>query len=438
MARPALITLTILSFQGSWNEFPHTLVAVQSPQYFTLPRGLADLVSGSLGAGTQYPLKLGAALLATIPVAISSSSSSGTSSAARARAAARADAPAWHPAGVASDLLASLGVTLPVLAAPMAGGPGTPALVDAAAAAGSLGFVAGGYSTPDALAADLAAVSSSCAVNLFAPNPVPVDPAEFRRYADLLAPEASRYGLALAGADPVEDDDHWSGKLEVLRARSGAAVSFTFGIPGRADLSRCVDRRPAGPDRDHRRGGPGRRRVRSRLPRRAGRGRGRALGHPRPAPPVGFHVAARPRRGRPGRRTAAGDRGRRRRHRRRGRRGGTGRSGRGRRRHAAAAQRRGRHVGHPSRRVGRLPPDRVTHAFTGRPARGLRNEFIDRYESVAPYGYPALHHLTAPLRRASAAAGDPERVHLWAGTGYRHATDEPAAAILTRLAAQLA
>ncbi|MER6949309.1 carbohydrate ABC transporter permease [Nonomuraea sp. NPDC000554] len=70
MARPALITLTILSFQGSWNEFPHTLVAVQDPSLFTLPRGLADLVSGSLGGGTQYPLKLGAALLATIPVAV--------------------------------------------------------------------------------------------------------------------------------------------------------------------------------------------------------------------------------------------------------------------------------------------------------------------------------------------------------------------------------
>jgi multiple sugar transport system permease protein len=70
MAKPALITLTILSFQSAWNEFPHTLVAVQDPALFTLPRGLADLVSGSLGAGTQYPLKLGAALLATIPVAI--------------------------------------------------------------------------------------------------------------------------------------------------------------------------------------------------------------------------------------------------------------------------------------------------------------------------------------------------------------------------------
>lgn len=70
LARPALITLTILSFQGTWNEFPHTLVAVQSPELFTLPRGLADLVGGSLGSGTQYPLKLGAALLTLIPVTI--------------------------------------------------------------------------------------------------------------------------------------------------------------------------------------------------------------------------------------------------------------------------------------------------------------------------------------------------------------------------------
>jgi multiple sugar transport system permease protein len=70
MSRPALITLTILSFQGTWNEFPHTLVSVQSPRLFTLPRGLADLVSGSLGKGTQYPLKLGAALLTIIPVAV--------------------------------------------------------------------------------------------------------------------------------------------------------------------------------------------------------------------------------------------------------------------------------------------------------------------------------------------------------------------------------
>jgi multiple sugar transport system permease protein len=70
MARPALITLTIMAFQGSWNELTNVLIAVQSPSLYTLPRGLADLVTGSLGAGTQYPLKLSAALLATIPVAV--------------------------------------------------------------------------------------------------------------------------------------------------------------------------------------------------------------------------------------------------------------------------------------------------------------------------------------------------------------------------------
>ncbi|MFE4371882.1 carbohydrate ABC transporter permease [Streptomyces sp. NPDC056835] len=69
MARPALITLTILSFQGSWNEFTHFLVATQSGQYETLTTGLARFISGGLGGGTQYPLKLAAALLSTLPVA---------------------------------------------------------------------------------------------------------------------------------------------------------------------------------------------------------------------------------------------------------------------------------------------------------------------------------------------------------------------------------
>ncbi|MBA2809307.1 carbohydrate ABC transporter permease [Streptomyces sp. KM273126] len=69
MARPALITVTILAFQSSWNEFTHFLVSTQSSQYETLTTGLARMVSGGLGGGTQYPLKLAAALLATLPVA---------------------------------------------------------------------------------------------------------------------------------------------------------------------------------------------------------------------------------------------------------------------------------------------------------------------------------------------------------------------------------
>jgi NAD(P)H-dependent flavin oxidoreductase YrpB (nitropropane dioxygenase family) len=79
----------------------------------------------------------------------------------------------------------------------------------------------------------------------------------------------------------------------------------------------------------------------------------------------------------------------------------------------------------------------VTHAFTGRPARALANGFVAAHDAGAPFGYPALHHLTSGLRRAAAAAGDAERVHLWAGTGYRQATAEPVAAIVTRLASAL-
>jgi multiple sugar transport system permease protein len=70
MAKPALITLTILSFQGSWNEFTHFLVTTQDADHKTLVTGLASLASGELGSGSQFPLKMGAALLTTIPVAI--------------------------------------------------------------------------------------------------------------------------------------------------------------------------------------------------------------------------------------------------------------------------------------------------------------------------------------------------------------------------------
>ena len=70
MAAPALVTLTILSFQGSWNEFAHFVVSRQSPELNTLTTGVASLVSGQLGSGSQFPLKLAAAVLMTIPVAI--------------------------------------------------------------------------------------------------------------------------------------------------------------------------------------------------------------------------------------------------------------------------------------------------------------------------------------------------------------------------------
>jgi multiple sugar transport system permease protein len=70
MARPALITLFILSFQGSWNELGHFIISAQSASLNTLTKGVAQLASGQLGSGNRYPLKLAASVLMTIPVAV--------------------------------------------------------------------------------------------------------------------------------------------------------------------------------------------------------------------------------------------------------------------------------------------------------------------------------------------------------------------------------
>ena len=55
-------------------------------------------------------------------------------------------------------------------------------------------------------------------------------------------------------------------------------------------------------------------------------------------------------------------------------------------------------------------------------------EFCD-----APAAYPAVHHLTSGLRAAAAQAGDPHAMALWAGTGFKQATEEPAAELTRRL-----
>lgn len=72
LARPALVTLTILSFQGTWNEFLLPLIVVRaSPEHWTLPLGLSTLGRGGAGGQTfDYPVMLTASIVTIIPVAI--------------------------------------------------------------------------------------------------------------------------------------------------------------------------------------------------------------------------------------------------------------------------------------------------------------------------------------------------------------------------------
>ncbi len=82
------------------------------------------------------------------------------------------------------------------------------------------------------------------------------------------------------------------------------------------------------------------------------------------------------------------------------------------------------------------PETTLTRAFTGRFARGLVNRFI-REHPTAPAAYPEIHHATRPLRSAALANGDADSLHLWAGTGHRHARTGTAASIANWLTGSL-
>jgi len=336
--------------------------------------------------------------------------------------------------------LTGLGLSSPLIAAPMAGGPSTTALILAAARVGALGFVGGGYKSPADLVEQIGAVRAEgvpFGVNLFAPNPVPVDRDAFRAYAEVVRDEAHRYGLELAAAEPVEDDDAWGAKVAALLADPVPVVSFTFGIP---DQSTIAALRAAGTVVVQTVTGA----AEARAAADAGvdvlavqaadaGGHSATLTPAQPAPPVPLGELLQSVRSTTDLPMIAA--------------GGLAtpeavaqalNAG------AAAAMvgtallladESGASATHKAALADHSRGDTVlTRAFTGRPARALPNEFLARHDRQAPIGYPAVHHLTSPMRRAAAAAGDPERLHLWAGAGYRHSVSAPAGEILTQLA----
>jgi nitronate monooxygenase len=88
----------------------------------------------------------------------------------------------------------------------------------------------------------------------------------------------------------------------------------------------------------------------------------------------------------------------------------------------------------------RAPEDRttLTRAFSGRPARGIVNAFMDEAErsgAIAPF--PLQNALTRPMRNAAAKAGDIERLSLWAGQGLRLARRTKAAELVRVLVKEI-
>jgi nitronate monooxygenase len=328
---------------------------------------------------------------------------------------------------------------LPVVGAPMAGGPSSPELVAAVSTAGGLGLVAGGYRTAEALADEIERVRALLApgvpfgANLFTPVPGPGDPVAVAAYAQQIAPLAEAAGITLGA--PRFDDDDFEGKLQVIRVHRPPVVTFAFGRPEpgltrelQADgiavwvtvttLAEAEQAAEGGADglvvqgaeAGGHRGGfaddasplP----LIELLPKVARLGplivaaggimdgpdaaRARALGAD--AVQVGTALLLTPEAGTPEvhRRAVAGD-----------------------------------------------APTVLTRAFTGRLARGIANAWTAGPGIDAPPAYPELHHLTQPLRMYGRAQADPDLVNLWAGTGHARARAVPAATIVAELAAGL-
>jgi nitronate monooxygenase len=334
----------------------------------------------------------------------------------------------------------------PIVQAPMAGGASSPELVGAVCEAGGLGFLAGGYKTAGGLYQEIKQVrgltGQPFGVNLFMPQSgQPTDPAAIEVYRHQLAGEATWYETQLGDADSGRDDGY-DAKLAFLLEDPVPVVSFTFGCPGRDTFDAfaragtytivtvtspeeaqaaqragadavCVQGVEAGGHQGTHRDDPD--------AALAGTGLLTLVTQVREAVQLpivatggimrGAQIAAV---------LAAG---------------------------ADAAQlgtaflvcpESGAHALHKRAMTDPLfVRTELTRAFSGRPARGLVNRFMREHGPYAPAAYPEVHHLTAPLRKAAATAGDAQGMALWAGQGHRLARELPAGQLVEVLAAEL-
>jgi nitronate monooxygenase len=338
---------------------------------------------------------------------------------------------------VGSSLLPAL--PLPIVGAPMAGGPSTPALAAAVSGAGGLGFLGAGYKTVAALCEDIAETRALTGrpfgVNVFAlTDGTPGDSQAIASYAARLAGEAARASVELG--EPRFEDDHFAAKMEALIADPVAVVSFTFGLPPQAVIERL---RAARSEVWITVTSPAEARAAAALAPdalivqgvEAGGHRGvfvdderasdltllaalQLIGAAVDLPLVatgGLATGAAI-----GAALVAG---------------------------AAAAQVGSAYLRTPeagtsdAQRAATATdaPTALTRAFTGRTARGIVNRVLTEHTATAPRAYPEVHHLTVPLRAHGRAVGDPDLINLWAGQAHELTPELPAGELTQQLAA---
>ncbi|MEU8694806.1 nitronate monooxygenase [Streptomyces sp. NPDC048665] len=334
----------------------------------------------------------------------------------------------------------------PIVQAPMAGGVSVPQLVAAVSEAGGLGFLAAGYKTADGMYQEIKQLrgltSRPFGVNVFLPQPELSESGAVEVYAHQLAGEAAWYETELGDPDSGRDDGY-DAKLAVLLDNPVPVVSFHFGVPGRdvldrlrragtltlvtattAEEARAVER--AGADAVIAQGveAGGHQGTHRDLPENDGSGIGLLSLVAQIREAVSLPVVAAGgimRGGQIAAVLAAG---------------------------ASAAQlgtaflatpESGAHTLHKRALTDPLyARTELTRAFSGRPARVLVNRFVREHGPYAPAAYPEVNHLTSPLRKAAARAGDAQGMSLFAGQGHRLARELPAGELVEVLAAELA
>ncbi|PVG81140.1 2-nitropropane dioxygenase [Nocardioides gansuensis] len=319
----------------------------------------------------------------------------------------------------------------------MAGGPSTPQLAAAVSDAGGLGFLAAGYKTAEQVASGIeavrAATSSPYGVNLFLVSHFEPDLDAVHAYRRSLEPEAASLGAELGA--PRWDDDEWQAKVELVLDTRPDVVSFTFGCPTPELLRRMAERgihttvtvTTVAEAREAAARGAASLAVQG--PEAGGhRGTWDQAAEPDSIPLLDLLSAVHRAVDVP---VVAG--------------GGvaTAADVAAVLEHGAVAAQVGtayllaEEAGtNPVHRAALADPafreTAVTRAYTGRWARGLANRFMADHQD-APAGYPHVHHVTAPLRAAAVAAGDPQVAHLWSGTGHARARSVPAGEITRAL-----
>jgi nitronate monooxygenase len=324
---------------------------------------------------------------------------------------------------------------VPIVLAPLAGGPSTPELAAAVCDAGGLGFLASGYLTAGEAASRIAQTRALTdrpfGVNVFGPGTGASDPSVYADYVAALHAEATTWGAE--PGEPRYNDDEWAEKLALLLDDPVAVVSFTFGCPAPETLRSL---KQAGSEawvtitstRE------------AELAATAGADvlvvQGAEAGGHRASfedgddePPYGLLALLQLVAGAVDLPLVA-----------------TGAIATGAGLLAALA------AGASAAQIGTAfmlcpeagtaaahraaiatdTPTELTRAFTGRLARGIRNRFLSKHEG-APIAYPEIHYATAPIRRRARETGDAEKINLWAGEAHSLARDEPARRVVERI-----